>query len=69
MKDLIAVGKVSAVYPERGTAKVLREDKEIVTAELEILKRGDIWVPEVGDHVLCLFLPRSSSAGFIIGEY
>jgi hypothetical protein len=69
MNDLIAVGEISAVYPDRGTAKVFRKDKDMVTSELEILRRGDIWTPKVGDAVLCVFLPRSSSAGFIIGEY
>lgn len=66
MNDLISVGRISAIYPQRGTAKVYREDKEVVTDELMIMKRGDLWEPQVGDMVLCVFLPRSS-VGYILG--
>ncbi|UAT29500.1 hypothetical protein K7T73_12910 [Bacillus badius] len=66
MNDLIGIGRISAIYPERGTAKVYREDKGVVTGELIIMKRGDLWEPQVGDMVLCVFLPRSS-AGYILG--
>ena len=26
------------------------------------------WMPEVGDHVLCLYLPMWNAAGFILGR-
>ena len=26
------------------------------------------WMPEIGDHVLCLYLPMWNSAGFILGR-
>jgi hypothetical protein len=71
MKDIVAVGRVSAVYPEKNTARVYREDIDNVTGELQILKRGEgeyAWMPAVGDHVVCLFLPGSSN-GFILGEF
>lgn len=66
--DLTAVARVSAVYPETYTVKVIREDKGIVSKDLQVLKRGDNWLPEVGQYVVCLFLPRSSSAGYVLGE-
>lgn len=69
MKDLIAVGVVSSIYPEEMTAKVYREDKALVTYELTVVTHGfdEEWMPEIGDHVLCVFLPRGSSNGFILG--
>jgi hypothetical protein len=67
LMDLFAVAKISAVYPERKTAKVYREDIDLVTGELAILNRGDNWIPEVGEYVACLFVPRSSSMGYILG--
>ncbi|MGE6379543.1 hypothetical protein [Peribacillus muralis] len=66
-KKIAAIGIVSAVYPDRMTAKVYQEDKEIVTAELDILDRGDNYLPSVGDSVWCLFLPAGASAGCILG--
>lgn len=69
MKDLAAVGRVSSVYPENMTAKVYLEDKEVVTSELPIVNRNDDWEPKIGDSVLCIFLPKGSSDGFIIGKF
>lgn len=67
LMDIVAIGKVSAIYPERKTAKVFREDKNIVTDELPILDRGDNWLPKMHEYVVCFFLPRSSSKGYILG--
>lgn len=67
MKDIVVFGKVSSVYPEKRTARVLREDSEVVSAELKVLDRGDSWFPEVGDTVLCLFF-RVGTDGVILGE-
>lgn len=69
MKDITAVGRISAVYPDNKTAKVYREDLEIVTGNLRILDRGDNWIPSVGDYVVCLFLKQGASNGFILGKY
>ncbi|MCM3567844.1 hypothetical protein [Neobacillus mesonae] len=67
MKEISAIGRVSAVYPDRMTAKVFHEDRGTVTGELSILDRGDGWLPKVGDSVWCLFLPVKSSEGCILG--
>lgn len=79
MKDVVAIGRVSALYPERKTARVYREDKDIVTDELAVISqstqchcdqcRCDYWLPEIGEYVLCIFLPRGNSSGFIIGKF
>lgn len=68
MKDLIARARVSTVYPDDGTAKVIQEDNETVSAELTIIRRNDDWLPEVGDYVICLYLPNGSKSGYIVGE-
>ena len=31
-------------------------------------KRLKTWMPEIGDHVLCLYLPTFNAAGFILGR-
>lgn len=67
MKDLVISAMVTTVYPERGTARVYREDIESVSSELKILKRGDNWTPGVGDYVACIFYSKGSS-GIILGE-
>ncbi len=69
MKDLVVIGRISAAYPGSRTAKVYREDKEVVTGELIILDRGDDWMPKEGDYVVCLFLPQGANNGFILGKY
>lgn len=65
--DPLITGRVSAVYPERRTAKVVRDDRGTVTGELSILDRGDNWLPVVGEYVVALRVPRSSS-GYILGR-
>jgi phage baseplate assembly protein V len=73
MKKLIDVGRVSAVYPDRCTARVYFEDRDTVTRELHIGVRGslntkDYWMPEPGEAVVCVFLPNSTE-GFILCTY
>lgn len=74
MNNPIKIGKVSAVYPERCTAKVLFEDIDKVSSELPIVVRGsqntkDYWLPSIGEQVLCVFLQGTlTRAGFIIGS-
>ncbi|MBM7580002.1 phage baseplate assembly protein V [Jeotgalibacillus terrae] len=68
------VGRVSSVFPERGTAKVYFKDKDVVSRELPIVNRGsrntkDFWMPSVDENVLCGFLDNTSRAGFILGSY
>lgn len=66
MKDIVGYGRVSAVYPERRTVKIKRDDTDTVTAELIILDRGDNWIPTEGQHVACIF-SNGNSKGFVIG--
>lgn len=75
MKDIVAVGKVTTIYPDRCTAKVYFEDTKSVSRELSVLTRGsqgtkDYWMPEVNEEVVCIFVPNSRGQGYILGtEY
>ena len=73
--DMLRVGKVSSINPERGTAQVTFEDRnDIVTADLQILVPTTLadkfyYMPAIGERVECLFNPESPSTGRIIGSY
>lgn len=74
LKNVIRVGKVSSIQPEKCTARVAFEDRGgTVSPELPILVRGslqnrDYWMPDPNEHVVCLFLPSGNAQGFIIGS-
>jgi phage baseplate assembly protein V len=74
LDDLIRVGKVSSIQPEKCTARVAFEDlDDVVSYELPILVRGslqnkDYWMPEPDEQVVCLFLPSGNAQGFILGS-
>ena len=59
-KNIVRRGIVSAVYPERHSARVTFEDKDnVVSAELPILtsyasKNCLYHLPDVGEQVICL---------------
>ena len=72
---LIRVGEVSEIHPERGTARVVFDDDDgVVSYELAVLQRNtfdtkDFHSVNVGEDVLCLFLPNGASDGFIVGSF
>lgn len=75
-QSLIRYGKVSAVYPERATARVVYDDKEnLVSAEMPILQPACLQsrfysLPKVGDNVVTLSYPNGEDgAGVIIGSF
>lgn len=73
---MIREGKISAVYPERHSARVVFEDRDnLVSAELPILnpcasKNRGYCLPDVGESVVCIFNPNAEleGTGFIIGS-
>ncbi|AYP68508.1 baseplate assembly protein V [Exiguobacterium phage vB_EalM-137] len=72
----VDIGRVSAIYPDRATARVLFEDKggeEVVSRELSIVVKGsvrvkDYWIPKVDELVVCVFTEGSSKQGYILGS-
>ncbi len=73
--DIIRVGIVSSINFENCTAKVTFEDREnIVTEEFPLivpktLKDKYYYMPDVGERVVVVFNPITSSKGFILGSY
>lgn len=75
LNDLIKVGEVSAIYPEKCTARVVFDDEDgHVSFELPILQRNTIKTKDqhtvnIGEDVLCIFLPSGPEEGFIVGSF
>jgi len=74
VNQIIRKGVVQQTYPERGTARVVLPDADgLVTYELQVLfKRTvdnkDYDMPDIGEQVVCLFLPNGREQGFVIGS-
>ena len=72
IKNLIRVGHISSVNGD-GTARVVFDDKDnMVSADLQLvyrktLKDKEDWMLDVGEQVVCLFLPSGLNAGYILG--
>lgn len=72
IKNLIRVGRVSSVDPATATARVVFEAQGLVSYDLPVLQRQtlknkDYCLPDVGEHVVCIFLPTGNAEGFILG--
>lgn len=72
---LIRIGKVSSVDCAKGTARVAFNDYDkMVSFDLPVLQTNtyrnkDYSMPDIGENVLCLFLPNGTVEGFIIGSF
>jgi phage baseplate assembly protein V len=75
LNQLIKIGEVSNIYPDRATARVVFDDDDsIVSAELKVLQKNtfanrDYGLPDIGEDVVCLFLPCGVEDGFILGSF
>ena len=74
-RQIIREGTVSAVYPERCSARVTFSDRDgLVSAELPILqptgaKNKFYSLVDVGDSVVCLMMPNAQDGtGYVIGS-
>lgn len=72
--DVIRVGRVSAVYPERHTVTVEFTDRGdgLITKELPVraaLSRKNHFyaMPDEGEHVICAFYGNGLSEGVVLG--
>lgn len=75
MRELIREGIVTAVYPERCSARVTFSDRDgLVSAELPILqpagaKNKFYSLVDAGDSVVCLMMPNAQDGtGYVIGS-
>jgi phage baseplate assembly protein gpV len=64
LKGIISIAKVSTVSTAQRTARLILENG-IVSEPLKVLRRGDNWMPSVGEQVVCL--TRKGGSGFIVG--
>lgn len=68
LQDIVRIGIVSSMKKEKMTARVKIEEQGIVTGDLKIVQNTPtIWMPYIGQWVLCIFKPRGEGDGFIIG--
>lgn len=75
LEALIRVGEVTSVDPAKLTARVTFDDDDGMTSfDLPILQRNtlknhDHACVDVGEDVLCLFLPSGVEEGFVVGSF
>lgn len=73
LKNLIRVGRVSSIG--KATARVVFPDRQnMVSYDLSVIVRQsqdnkDAWMPDIGEQVVCLFLPSGHAQGFILGSF
>jgi len=69
MRDIIKIGSVSSINYESGTVQVVFQDKGAsVSKDLPLLS-FEYNMPNVGDSVICVFLPNGRGEGFCLGSY
>ncbi len=71
---IIRVGVISSTNPEKHTCRVAFPECRTGSYELPILERNalnnaDAQMYDVGESVLCIFLPDGPEDGFIIGAF
>ena len=75
LKQVVRVGVVTSTDPAAATARVRCADADnLVTWPLRVLNHKtcadkSYWMPDVGDQVLCLFLPLGPEQGFVVGAF
>lgn len=73
--DIIRIGIVSSVHPEKHRVRVRFSDKDNLTSyELPMIVRGSLknkmqHLPDPGEAVLCVFLPNGEEQGFCLGSF
>lgn len=74
LNSLIKIGEVSSVDYAKATARVVFDDDDsIVSYDLQVLQKNtianqDYAMPDIGEDVVCLFLPSGPEDGFILGS-
>jgi len=73
IQEIVRVGVVTGVNPERGTVRVhLVDVDDQVSYELPVIYRKtnrdkEYWMPDVGEHVVCIFSGQGLEQGFVLG--
>lgn len=75
LSQIVRVGIVSSINSKKVTARVTFSDQDDLTSyPLSVLvkntdKNADYWMPDVGEQVLCIFLPVGIKQGWILGSF
>ena len=74
VKNMVKVGIVESFNQENDTARVVFEESNLKSYNLPIMVKQtkdnkDYYVPDIGESVICLFLPTGIESGFILGSY
>ena len=75
VRQLVRVGTVASVNDTAGTCRVTLPDADnMQTYDLRVIQRKthkdkNSVLPDVGEHVLCLFLPYGQEQGFVLGAF
>jgi phage baseplate assembly protein V len=73
LNQIVRVGLVVAVFPDKGTVRVTLPDRDgVVTQELPVMVRKAqedkfYALPDIDEQVLCVFLPYGLEQGFVLG--
>ena len=73
ISELIRVGVVTSINPEKGTVRVhLAGVDEEVSYELPVIfpkthKDKAYFMPDIGEHVVCIFSGQGLEQGFVLG--
>lgn len=74
IRHVVRVGEVVSASPASGTVRVRIGDADnLVSYDLPVIQRQtlrtkDFHSPDVGEHVLCAFLPFGVEQGFVLGS-
>lgn len=66
LRNIVRVGEVSSIESD-GTRVIFHDKEDMVSETLPVLYAGAEWTPQVGQRVLCLYLPHGECDGFILG--
>jgi len=75
LNSIVRLGKVTNRYPDKNRVRVEFQGREkVISYELEVLQpktKDDkfYFMPDVGEYVLCVFLPYAPDSGFVVGAY
>ncbi|MEI6856795.1 phage baseplate assembly protein V [Psychrilyobacter sp.] len=75
MFRFLRTGKVSSInYKEVSVSVEFDDSPGIISKELKVLsdhtsKEKDYSLPNVGEDVVCVFLPHAPTVGFVLGSY
>lgn len=75
MRQMVRIGKVTTVYPDRSRVRVRVPDADsLVSYELPVLSQKTqddkfYALPDVGEQVVCVFLPYGLEQGFVVGAF